>query len=252
MESKMIKKPFDGFILKMIAIVTMVIDHTAVAFIDAIPYDIYIIMRIIGRIAMPIFCYLIVEGVLHTGHFPKYALRMLAFAILSEVPFDYIITRSFVSFDYQNVMWTLLFGMLTIYICDKARQKDKLLFVCVCIIVPLFFGLLCHFCNTDYGLLGLYLIFLLWLFHEKPVLLIIALVALLIPFQMIYTGQTAFTIFKVTVPLPLEAFGIISAIPICLYNGRRGLNNKLIKYIFYAFYPVHLAVLCLLRIIISR
>lgn len=124
-----------GSTLKIIAIITMLIDHTAAVLIDGLfiskGYDLYsslyylnIFMRLVGRIAFPIFVFLLIEGATHTRSKLKYAMRLLFFAILSEIPFDLAFNRSFFYFNSQNVFFTLAIGMFMILAFDLISTKS--------------------------------------------------------------------------------------------------------------------------------
>lgn len=137
----------DATTIKIIAIVGMLIDHVGATIIERLLYDynvlepLYYAMRIIGRISFPIFCFFIVEGFVHTRCRWKYALRLLVFAIVSEIPFDMAIYKEFFYFKYQNVYFTLLFGLLVIWAIDalvKITPKliVKILFVSGACIIP--------------------------------------------------------------------------------------------------------------------
>lgn len=147
------KKGISGSTLKLIAIITMLIDHTAATILDKTliargayqldPGDpgaalnfmadnglIYfgnIAMRLIGRIAFPIFCFLLIEGFLHTRNKWKYAVRLGAFALISEIPFDLALMGKILEFSYQNVFFTLLIGLLVMmgFQAVKDRLGDK-------------------------------------------------------------------------------------------------------------------------------
>ncbi|HEX3021536.1 MAG TPA: TraX family protein, partial [Lachnospiraceae bacterium] len=116
-----------GSTIKLVAIFTMLIDHTAATILEKIIsksgmydyysgnnilYNIYSIMRSIGRLAFPIFCFLLVEGLIHTRNKWKYALRMALFAVISEVPFDLAFANKPISWENQSVYFTLLIGLL--------------------------------------------------------------------------------------------------------------------------------------------
>ncbi len=145
------KKGISGSTLKMIAIVTMVIDHIGAAVLarllmvnglgeldqtntDAIMqwlsangalYGTYTVMRMIGRVAFPIFCFLLVEGFLHTHDVKKYAMRLGLFALLSEIPFDLAFSSKILEFNYQNVFFTLFIGLLTMIAYRAVEEKEE-------------------------------------------------------------------------------------------------------------------------------
>ena len=147
-EAKKVRKGVTGSTLKLIAIITMLIDHTAATILDrtlmargmgslnsnaqavmdfmsdnALIYGIDIIMRLIGRIAFPIFCFLLVEGFVHTHNKWKYALRLGLFALISEIPFDLAFSNRFFYFNYQNVFFTLFIGLLVLMGFELIREK---------------------------------------------------------------------------------------------------------------------------------
>lgn len=244
------KKGLSGSTLKIIAIVTMFIDHVGAGiggrllwqtgYMDlALAGDIngviewqmeyglllfvYSIMRMIGRLGFPIFCFLLIEGFAHTRDVKKYALRLGAFALISEIPFDLAFKGQVLEFTYQNVFFTLFFGLLALVGLQaiEKRQSDmhektsKLVNVLASIGVVLVFCVIAETMRTDYGAIGVICIVVIYLFRKKKVAQIIA-------------GCVAFC-WEITAPL---AF-----VPIGFYNGERGMK---LKYFFYAFYPIHL------------
>ena len=95
-----------SLVLKITALITMIIDHYGAIFQGNI-----IIYRIIGRLAFPIYCFLLVEGYTHTSNIKKYASRLIAFAIISEIPFDLAFFGK-IGFEHQNIFFTLFIGCL--------------------------------------------------------------------------------------------------------------------------------------------
>lgn len=217
-----------GFVLKLIACLTMLIDH--ITFV-CIPQTsaLYIVGRSIGRIAFPIFAFLIVEGFFYTKDLKKYMLRLGIAAVLSEVPFDMMGYGRFFSFLGQNVLWTLLLGLITIAIMDYVKTKAPgdvfkyNLFSCIAIIC---FGGLSIMIGTDYSVFGVMLVVGFYVFRQKKVFAMIMMLVLVIVFQSIVTL--------------LEALGLLAFIFIFLYNGKKGVNDH---HIMYAFYPIHMLVL---------
>ena len=222
----------NSFTLKLIAVITMLIDHTAHVLVSQ-DTPIYFLMRAAGRLAFPIFCFLIVEGFYHTRNVYKYLLRLGIFALLSEIPFDLAIHGEVFYQDYQNVYFTLFIGLGVICGLEKVRTSFTANRVfsalCQCLIV-LAGCMFTVFLKTDYDAMGVILIVLFYLYREnKPALIISVLLV---------------TIFLGGV---FEGLASLSLILILLYNGERGTK---VKYAFYAFYPVHLFVLYLISIFI--
>ena len=108
------KYGLSSFTLKIIAVVTMLIDHIAMAFL-AQGSSLYMVMRSIGRLSFPIYCFLLVEGFYHTENKKKHLYMLLLFSIISEVPYD-MIHGHFISLSGQSVMVTLLLGYVMIWI----------------------------------------------------------------------------------------------------------------------------------------
>lgn len=238
--------------IKLIACVTMLIDHVAAVLISArlmnnLPeyaaqlLSVHYLMRIIGRIAFPIYCFLLVEGVYHTRNPKKYGLRLFIGMLLSEIPFDLAFSfRGYVFFDWtsNSVMVTLLLGFCMLEGMKRVEGFRKLL-----MILP--FYILAEICNTDYAGMGILLIAVFALTrgqaHEK-------LLCLIGCFLILTSGDRNFQIFGIWIPL--KAFALLALIPIFCYDGRKLTSSKALQWGFYLFYPVHLLALTLLEILI--
>lgn len=221
-----------GSTLKLIACATMAVDHTGAAVVWYILQNpavrmnteryeriasLYDLMRAIGRIAFPIFCFLLVEGFFHTRSIKKYMERLFLFALLSEFPFDFALKRDPIYPMKQNVYFTLLIGLITIWLIDRWRDMPPLQAVSLCAGMMAARGLM-----TDYDYKGVFLITVLYLFHD---------------YRLIQCVTGALSIAWETTAPP--------AFLLCyLYNGKRGLK---LKYFFYLFYPVHLVILGIIR-----
>lgn len=245
------KTGITGSHLKWIAIITMFIDHTGAALLELglLPrianavlagnsYDYVVadyhfwynfdeVLRAIGRLAFPIFCFLLVEGFLHTKNGKKYAVRLALFALLSEIPFDLTFNGNLLEFTYQNVFFTLLIGLLMLIGLKYFEETLPPQISWLRFIVALTAILLAVFLRTDYDAFGIMLIFLLYEFRRLPKLRCIAGAIL-----MLFNSTT----------------GCLAFLLIWFYNGERG--KQLPKYFFYAFYPAHLLLLFLARIIL--
>ena len=226
------KKGLTGSTLKIIAMVAMLIDHIGVAVLarvirftgDTSLYECYTILRKIGRIAFPIFCFLLVEGFIHTSDKRKYAIRLGIFALLSEIPFDLAFQSQMIDFEYQNVFFTLLFGLLAMMGCQSIEEKYPIRDMRMMFMEMLTIGGcmgVTEFLKTDYGAVGIGCIILLYLFHSRP------FYPLLAGWVLYLDNWTAIFGFLLTL----------------FYNGKRGIS---LKYVFYLFYPVHLLILYML------
>lgn len=219
--------------LKLIACLTMLLDHTAAVLV----YDYwpYVIMRGLGRIAFPIYCFLLAEGAHYTKSPGKYALRLLIGALLSEIPFDLALFGK-LTWEYQNVMVTLLLGFGALW--AMKRLENPLLKMLVCLpFIPL--GELLH---TDYGSLGVLLIAMLGLFRDLPMGRLMQCVCVCLVCALIPSMEIQFGVFQVS----LELIGILSILPLLLYFGKKHTKNKWVQWAFYLFYPAHLTALCFL------
>lgn len=180
-----------------------------------------LILRMIGRLGFPIFCFLLIEGFMHTKNVWNYALRLGVFALISEVPFDLAFSGSFFYMDYQNVFFTLFIGLTVMIAYDRIQRRenwpDWLKKILGVIAILLGMGV-AALLKTDYAAIGVLCVMIMFLFRKNRLHQVIA-------------GCIAFC-WEITAPL---AF-----VPIAMYNGKRGLN---MKYVFYAFYPVHLLLL---------
>lgn len=229
--------------LKWIALITMLIDHIGAILLErgvisaynqglssALSYDASIffskmdfIIRQIGRISFPIFCFLLVEGFYHTSNKKKYALRLFLFACVSGIPFDLCFQGKFLEFSHQNVMFTLLFGFLTMWAIEILKEKKEMLGI-----IPAVLGVLIGaLFQADYDWKGIVLILVLYFFYLYPVEKTIA-------------GCLA---------LCWEPTACLAFIPINLYNHQKGKGPK---YFFYFFYPVHLLLLFFIRFAVFR
>ena len=223
-----------GAELKLIAIISMLADHVNKALIY--PYlesnhgflaFISDVFDIIGRIAFPLFCFMLVEGYFKTRNRKKYLLNLLLFGVISEIPFDMFTTASFFNMNWNNVMFTLALVLVTVWIIDtlkeKMQKRTKALWYLVSILIVLGMCIVSMSLSLDYEHHAILIGYFFYLFHDMPVFAI--------PFG--YASM-----FKE--PWALLGFGLTLT-----YNGERGKQHKML---YYWFYPVHLLILGLLRL----
>ena len=228
----------NSFVLKVIACVCMFCDHFGNAVFGSTTF-----LNYIGRFSFPIFCFQIVQGYIHTHNVKKYIIRLGVFSLISQIPFMLFYHFVFDSFSI-NVIFTLLFGLLTILIYDKYNK-----FVGIC--SGLLLATISEVCCFDYGFFGVFIIFMFYLLRDKKITMTIVFVISVIinflipiikiglPFSYLFLGN------KYSLLMFFTCFAII---PILLFNGKKG---KDAKYLFYIFYPTHLLILTLLNVLIK-
>ena len=204
--------------LKCLACVSMLLDHIGLLFF---PQTVW--LRAIGRLAFPIYCFLLVEGFEKTRDRRQYAIRLLLGAVIAELPYD-LALYGCVYWQRQNVMLTLLLGFGMLW---DLEEKGKYWHI------PLL-ALAAQMLGSDYGGHGIVLITVFWFLRdrEEPWLL---LVLLAVSFLGLGGGNVT-----------VQMFGMVAAVPIWAYNGRKVTHNRVAKWGFYLFYPGHLMMLYLL------
>ena len=218
------EKPLSQESLKLIACITMLIDHIGVIFVPSWSF-----MRIIGRISFPIFCFLLVEGFHHTKNARKYGLRLLWGAIISELAFDLAFYGA-LTWKASNVMVTLFFGFCALQII---HSKQNIAIKVICVILFAVAGEMLH---SDYGAFGILLVLLFDLTRNLPYKTIILIAGM--GFLFYHIGGIAL-------------WGVLAIIPITLYSSVKRTYNKAIQWAFYLFYPVHLLVLYIINFLIT-
>lgn len=258
------KRGLTGSDIKLIAVVTMLIDHigavilerylvnsagfgtvlnsglelmTSGQFSDGVAvftsYEhrylalLYFIMRlIIGRIAFPIFCFTLVEGFAHTHNRMKYIATMTVFALVAELPFNLAIAGSILSFDYQNVMFTMLIGLLTMWLIEfivgKIENWHFVFKLIIKFVIIIAMAVIAELLKVDYGAIG------------------IITIAIIYNLRIGKTGKTAVACAFLSLATISELGTFLSLPFVALYNGERGMK---MKYFFYVFYPAHLLIL---------
>lgn len=244
--SPLIKKPFGGLtsnMLRTIAVLLMLSDHiwaTAMSFGDWMTY--------IGRMAFPIFAFQIAEGFVHTKNFKKYALRLLGFAIVTEIPFNFFYSSRFFNPYHQNVLFTLLLGLLAIKVIDGIKKDRSGKNIALSVLYLLLILLASVIGFVDYGHLGMLTVVMFYLMRDFPFAWLGQLVGMILLNITFFEGLVfPVEILGKTFEIPSQGFAVFALIPIWLYGGRKGKSSKALQYGFYAFYPVHMLVLYLIK-----
>ena len=229
----------NSFVLKIIACITMFIDHVGYVIFNSFSWFNYI-----GRLSFPIFAFQISEGFVHTKNVKKYLLRLFIFAVLSQIPF--ICFLSTITNDFRlNVIFTLILGLLSIIVYNK----NKLLGIFVTIIL----GIFANITNCDYSFYGVAITFLFYAFRDKKFLMafsfiLTTLIHYTIEILMYLENGVEILMQVLLFYLPLAISTSLSIIIILLYNKKNGPNTK---YFLYIFYPLHLLILYGLSFIIT-
>jgi len=231
-----------GFVIKLIALSTMIIDHLGAVYPMYFPFA----FRVVGRAAFPLFAFLIAEGCRNTRSMSKYLLRLGVFALVSEIPFDLAFSKIYfnsteISFiGFTNIFYTLFLGTLAIFAFQKLKERGVIhaLFS----VIPLAASMwLASFLTTDYGARGVLLIFLLYAVPKKiPRLIVMAgyLVYMYGAFLWLALfGEEGFAPFINMYATGVLAGALASVAVAAFYNGKRGPG---MKWFFYAVYPAHL------------
>jgi len=202
----------NDFQLKCIAVLSMLIDH-----IGMILFPEVTLLRMIGRLAFPMFCFLLVEGFYHTHNVERYMVRLGVFALISEIPFDLARFGVVLEFSHQNVFFTLFIGVAMMYGLQK--YCGNLVKIVIIVLAMAFAALL----STDYSFLGILLILVYYLLRDDKVGKLVL--------------GAGWNLLSTT---PVQYCGIFAVIPLGMYNGEKG---RSLKWAFYIFYPAHLLAL---------
>lgn len=221
-----------GSALKIIAVLSMVIDHCAY-FLMEHGTPLYGVLRCFGRIAFPVFAFLIAEGFANTRNRSRYFLTILGFAIISEIPW-------FLLNGYDgthNVMFTFAIGVAALTVFDRLCEHRPL-----CVIVISLLLALAYWTGVDYDWRGVLMIVLFYMLRHQTIAPWSDRSDICLPSQAV--RQIIFTL-----PLMIHygmAGAILASLVIFLYDGTRGqIKGAVAKYSFYAFYPLHLIILFL-------
>ena len=213
--------------LKGLACVTMLIDHFAIL----VHYNVW--LRVIGRLAFPIYCFLISEGVRHTRDAKKYIGRLLLMALVTEPIYDFVLYPAEGLWVHQNVLWTLALGAAMLVCIHKVEDKPWRFLL----ILP--FALAGELIRCSYGGAGILMIALFGLVRDIPGQKWVWLIGLLWVNGIMASARMP--LFGLDIPIQL--FATFAWVPILLYSGKKRTGSKALSWGFYLFYPVHLLAL---------
>ena len=255
------------FQIKLIAITAMVIDHVGLCFFPHI-----LLLRIVGRLAFPLFAWLIANGAYYSKNTKIYLIRIFLFAVVAQIPFVFVNRLIDPSFWELNVLFTLFLGLAAIVLMKKSENS----FTSIPIVI--LSAVLAEVLNTDYGALGVLAIVVFYLSFKDikkmiilqiclftllsliPIIVVIALTRVANPVVSTLSVNICSSIwinlcFKLSVAIPpnfvvlnlIEPLGLFSLIFIVLYGNQEGWK---MKYFFYWFYPMHLVILYIIKLFV--
>jgi hypothetical protein len=236
--------------LHIIAMAFMLMDHLWATLLPGEEW-----LTCIGRIAFPIFSFLIVEGYFHTHDFKKYLLRLLIFALISEIPFNLMCGGTFFYPIHQNVIWTFLLGLLGIHLMETVRKKYHIwVYTFVSILVCMAGLLIGTLCMVDYYGPGVLTVFVFYFFHGKKWWCLLGQILSLYWINVVLLGGLIYTInlFGIDIEFYQQGLALLALIPIWLYSGEKGIHSKFFQYFCYNFYPGHMIILVLILNFINR
>ena len=235
----------------------MALDHFAMVFfyrrVEMLPlcprplFYFYYTCRSIGRIALPIFIFLMSEGFKYTKNKEKYLLRLIIFAFISEIPYNLADAKRLWFPLEQNILFTLFISLLNLYIIEKIQNKSansvSPLIIIVSTLISCLISEVLYFSYGSSCVISLAICY--YIKDKRPLKVILMTIILMI---WVYNYMTKRTIIFGYWHYA-EIFAIFSMIPIMLYDA--SLPNKKIKYLFYIFYPAHLLIFYILSRIIK-
>ena len=227
--------------LHVLAMALMLMDHLWATLLPGWEW-----LTCAGRLAFPIFAFLAVEGYFHTRSFRRYVLRLLVCALLSEIPFNVMYGGALFYPVHQNVIWTLLLGLLGIRWMERAREKGgRLRFGCTALAAVVLGYALGTLGMVDYYGAGVLTIFVFYFFRRRswPCLLGQLLTLYWIHVELLGGQFYPLQLFGLNLELCQQGLALLALIPIWLYRGRQGCHTKAFRCACYAFYPVHMLIL---------
>lgn len=219
-----------SFALHIWAMLLMLCDHLQLTLLPDLP-----ILRCVGRLAFPLFAFMAVEGYLHTRSLKKYLLRLLMLAVISEIPFDLLVSGSVFDPMHQNVIWTIILGLCCIQAFENISADLKKMLSAVVIIASLAAAIIAR---VDYSSAGVLTLLAFYAFRGNTVRCRLMQLLSLAFISLVLLGGIEFA-------FPYQALAVLSLPIIWLYDGSQGPHNGFIKAANYLFYPAHMLILAL-------
>lgn len=235
------KPELTSFGLHLLAMSLMLCDHVCFALM---PDRLW--MTCVGRLAFPIFAFLAAEGFFHTRSRARYARRLLAFAILSEVPFDLLAAGRPVYPFHQNVLWTFLIALGCMQLLEGAKADSRPAARFVLSAGAVLGGFLVGTAfMVDYSGPGVWMVLVFYFFRGDGWRQRLGQLACLLFLNGWLLGGASLTaaLGPLILVRPIQTFAVLALPFIWLYRGRQGPHGQAVRWLFYGFYPAHLLAL---------
>ncbi len=243
MENKL-KLETTSFSLHIMAMLFMLCDHLWGTIVPGNDW-----LTCIGRLAFPIFAFMIVEGYTHTNNLKKYAKRLLLFAIISEIPFNLAMGSSLFYPIHQNVLWSFFIAIGLIHWNEKVKEKriwKRILVGIASICIGYVAGLITF---VDFYHAGILTVLVFYFFRNKKWWCYLGQFVCLWYINLELLGGFSYEInlFGESYFFPRQGIALLAFIPIWLYKGNQGYHSKMLQHIYYIFYPLHLFILGIIK-----
>lgn len=205
--------------LKMIALISMLLDHVARIFLPHL-----YILKMVGRLAFVLYSFLLVEGFVHSKNLKRYFIRLLVFAVLSEIPFDLAFYGTWLEASHQNVFFSLTAGLLSLFVVSSKKLASDLKVLYVVGLVTL-----CNILRFDYYYLGVFQVLCFYAYRSSVVKKFLTVGIL-----------NVFYMFRISI----QSVAVVGFLPIYVYNGKEGKKTGLL---YYTYYPLHLLIYWVIR-----
>ena len=234
-----------SFGLHLLAMALMLCDHIWAT----LPYA-PMLLTALGRVAFPIFAFLMAEGHAHTRDIRRYRKRLLLLAVVTEIPFNLMCSGSVIYPFHQNVIWTFLLSSLCVDMIRQAQEQKTAVAILKAAAMTLVGYLTGYILFVDYHGEGVLMVLIFWLLRGSRWYHRLGQAACLywINVEMLKGQMLLLPLAGKTVEVPLQGLALLALIPIWLYRGRQGPHGKAVKLFNYAFYPVHMLILWLIAV----
>ena len=242
---KKLKIETSSMSLHVMAMIFMLCDHLWGTVIPGNDW-----LTCIGRISFPIFAFLIVEGYFHTKNLKKYVLRLLVFAVVSEIPFNLAMGSSVFYPIHQNILCCFLISLGLIHWNEQAKKKNKvwmrILVGVITVILGYFIGMIAM---VDFYQAGILTVLVFYFFRQRIWWSYIGQFVCLWYINVEMLGGFGYELLlgSKTFFFSRQGFALLALIPIWLYRGKQGYHSKVLQYTYYAFYPIHLLILGIIK-----